>query len=602
MEIVERATKFEADMTALYTRMDKDYDLYNLKPWVPPPILADFDHIRTSNEPRTFADKVIAFLSASKIVPSIPFTRGDPELEALNNDKERGGIGMLAAGDDLFEARTGGRLQSATSFYLPIRGFSTGRGTLAKEPDGQTYVDLMPWDPRYTSWEIGSKGVRTMTHHVQRSLSEVKALYDLPDGVEADTNGLVNYYDHYDEENNVVVASTGQPLKRPRPHGLNRPPTWLTIVGPQPFIVVNGDTQTAWEHYGESIYHSSRGTFYDVNYITSVWMVIVARSAQQGLKIFSEDGTKKVKGNPFLSGADMSLRTGKEDVVPLGLLELAKETPALFGLISAELQRGTLPATVYGQLALAISGFAIKQLREGVMSVLNHCIIGMESVYRQILTNLSDQYASGYFLPMRVEGYARNKNYFSGVVPPEVVKLGGKWKVEVYPDLPQDDLANIQMAQLARGGPPGMGPLLADKTLREDHLKLQDAALEGARIKEQMGETGDAVVATYEMMKAAEGRGDMQQAKMHAAKLQLLMLEIQARLMVGQAAMPQLAAAGQGGETQPGKGFSPEVSPRPAQGFPPSGMVEQQGPLAPAGAPRPGARNGGTPEVPQEGI
>jgi len=62
--------------------------------------------------------------------------------------------------------------------------------------------------------------------------------------------------------------------------------------------------------------------------------------------------------------------------------------------------------------------------------------------------------------------------------------------------------------------------------------------------------------------------------------------------------VPQLADAAQGQGIQPGKGLSPEVSPRPAQGIPPSGMVEQQGPLAPAGAPRPGGRNGGGPEEP----
>ena len=48
-----------------------------------------------------------------------------------------------------------------------------------------------------------------------------------------------------------------------------------------------------------------------------------------------------------------------EDLEPLGMLEVAKETGAFMGLVAGEMQRGSLPNTVYGEVAFQQSGFAI---------------------------------------------------------------------------------------------------------------------------------------------------------------------------------------------------------------------------------------------------
>ena len=144
----------------------------------------------------------------------------------------------------------------------------------------------------------------------------------------------------------------------------------------------------------------------------STMLELTARSRKQGLKIKSRDGNKSLEEDPYVEGSEISLAQG-EDVEPLGLMEMAKESGMFMGLVSGEMQRGGLPHSIYGQLEFQLSGFAINTLRQGVETVLVPRLQAMEKAYRSIFQVICDQYITGAFKSFEVSGQDKNRMYFS---------------------------------------------------------------------------------------------------------------------------------------------------------------------------------------------
>ncbi len=213
-------------------------------------------------------------------------------------------------------------------------------------------------------------------------------------------------------------------------------------------------------------------------------MEMVARSRKQGIKITSRDGQKTLDEDPYKAGAEVALANG-ENIEPLGLMEVARETGAYMGLVSGELQRGAIPHTVYGDLQFQLSGFAINTLRQGIDSVLRPRITAMEDAYTQISHLLCDQYASGMYDPISVSGRDKNRTYFNEAVDPEAISLAGMPEIKIVSQLPEDDMSRMSMAQMARDG---QTPLLSDNYVRDKILGLQDADSIEDAIKEQLAE------------------------------------------------------------------------------------------------------------------
>ena len=80
----------------LRSRMEADYSLYRLDPYD----AGDGFHSYTSNEPSTYADKIVSFLSSSEMVARIPNLTEDRERRENNNKKERFFLGALRHADE----------------------------------------------------------------------------------------------------------------------------------------------------------------------------------------------------------------------------------------------------------------------------------------------------------------------------------------------------------------------------------------------------------------------------------------------------------------------------------------------------------------------
>ena len=579
----------------LRSRMDDDHKLYRLE---------EFDagegyQSYTSNEPQVYADKLISWMTTAEMVIRIPYGNSDREQRENNDAKERFLAGILKAADDRLMNKFQPTVRQQMAWFITLRGWYAGRALLVKDDDGETFVDIQPWDPMHTYWGEGKNGISWACYKTIKTPSEIKAIWDVDlkgEGTDTGDEEGIDVYDFYDKEDNIVCTDDTI-LKKRTKHGSNRPPVFLGPVGATPLVQSITDTgnKDTVEDYGESCYKSSRDLFDKHNFMMSVMLELTARSRRQGLKVKSRDGTKTLEEDPFKEGSEIALGQG-EDVEPLGLLEMARESGAFMGMVSGEMQRGGLPHSIYGQLEFQLSGFAINTLKQGVETVLVPRLSALEKAYRNIFQLICDQYITGAFKSIEVSGQDQNRMYFKEEISPEMIKNAGDVEVTLVGQLPQDEMSKMSMAQIAREGP---SPLLSDVFIRDNILGLQSADQMDDSIKIQMAESMLPEAGLWSMLQAAQrgGREDLAQFYQGELMRLFMMKSMEQAQMMGGGAGPAGPPQGPTGPPPIGgpmggpPGLPPQVMPNAGLGVPPVPPTAPVGPSVPPGTPRPGAQS-----------
>ena len=574
----------------LRNRMDRDYSLYRLDSYD----AGDGYQSYTSNEPSTYADKIISFVVQSEMVARIPNVSEKEEDRKKNNMKEKFFLGALKHADERIKKASMPSIKNQLAWYICMRGWYAGRALLMKEKDESTYVDITPWDPMHTYWSLGSEGLEWACYKVKKSKDLVESQYNikLPRNENYDDEDWIDVYDYYDKEMNTVVLSNGRVAKKPTPHGSPRVPVFLGPVGSAPMIQALNDMTPIDDtiaDYGESIFKHNRENYEKNNQMMSIMLELTARARRQGLKITSRDGMKTLDEDPYKEGTEISLAQG-ENVEPLGLMEVAKETGDFIGLVSGETQRGSIPHTLYGDIQFQLSGFAINTLRQGIDSVISPRIDALQDAYSTICMLLNDQYLTDAFDTIELSGQDMNRAYFSQKITSSSIKGAGDIVITFVGQLPQDDMSKMSMAQIAREGE---APLLPDIFIRDKILGLQDTDQIDDAINEQQAEKALPEAQLYTLMKSAEERGRPDLAQLYFGELttiinQKLQMQIQSQQMLQQTAM----GIQQGQQPQQGgpPGADPRVMPDAMTGAPPVSPVGPPQNMVAEGTPRPGAR------------
>ena len=566
----------------LRNRMDRDYSLYRLDPYD----AGDGYQSYTSNEPSTFADKVISFVTGSEMVARIPNVAEKEEDRKANNMKERFFLGILKSADERIKRHSMPSIKNQLAWYITLRGWYAGRALLVKDKDEDTYVDITPWDPMHTYWSLGSEGLEWACYKVKKSKELVESQYNIkiPSNTDYDDEDWIDVYDYYDKEMNTVVLSNGRVAKKPTPHGADRVPVFLGPVGSAPMIQALNDMTPIDDtiaDYGESVFKHNRENYEKNNQIMSIMLELTSRARRQGLKIISRDGTKSLDEDPYKEGTEISLAQG-EDVQPLGMMEVARETGSFMGLVSGATQRGSIPHTLYGDIQFQLSGFAINTLRQGVDSVISPRIEALESAYNDFCMLICDQYMTEAYNSMELSGQDMNRQYFKEKIDPKDMENTGDIEITFVGQLPQDDITKMNMAQIARDGE---NPLFPDVYIRDKILGIQDTDMIDDAIKEQTAERILPEAALWTMMQSAEDRGRPDLAQFYYGELITMMNEKQAKRLQSEQQLQQVAQPPQPPQT---RGIDNRVMPNAMAGAPPPQPTPPQGMVAP-GTPRPGA-------------
>ena len=595
-DIINKVETHYDSTEPLRSRMESDYSLYRLDPYD----AGDGFQSYTSNEPSTYADKIISFLSSSEMVARIPQLSEDKEKRENNSKKERFFLGALRHADERLAKQMKPSLKAQLAWFISLRGWFAGRALIMKDKDEKSFIDITPWDPMHTYWSTGAVGLQWACYKVKKSKEQIESEYNIKLAVNDNYEDWLEVYDYYDKEVNIVVLSNGRVAKKATPHGSTNVPVFLGPVGATPMIQAMNDhvpIDDTIEDHGESVFKHNREVYENHNHVMSIMLEMTSRARKQGLKIKSRDGMKTLDEDPYKEGTEISLAQG-EAIEPLGLMEVAQETGAFMGLVSGEQQRGSVPHSIFGDLQFQLSGFAINTLRQGIDSVLQPRMDALQLAYTTICMLLNDQYLTESFDAMELSGQDMNRAYFKEEIKPSDIKDAGDIVVTFVGQLPQDDMSKMSMAQIAREGE---SPLLPDGYIRDKILGLQDTDDMEAAIREQQAERVLPEAALWTLLSASEERGRPDLAQFYFGELVTILNEKLAKrqesIMAAQQAMqpqpppqqqqglPGMAmGAGGAGPTAP-----PQVMPNAMMGVPPPIPNPQGGPLVPPGQPRPGA-------------
>ena len=154
-EIIALVEAEEGRTKELRNRFNEDFSLYRLDSFKGLEHENEIDTEEgyahyTSNEPQTFADKIITFTVDSKMMLRIKHPDAEEQQRKIDDQKERFVFGILRAGDERLIRLMKPRAKMEMAFHAAIRGFIFGRALLTKREDGTTFVDITPWDPLNT--------------------------------------------------------------------------------------------------------------------------------------------------------------------------------------------------------------------------------------------------------------------------------------------------------------------------------------------------------------------------------------------------------------------------------------------------------------------
>ena len=619
-EIEQLCRDHELATNGLRGRMDTDWGLYMLDTFMGA-IPSQGEEARgneagyhhyTSNEPRSLYNKVHALIAGAKKVMTISKS-GDPRMvRDVDNLKEEWLWGMLRQADDRLRRLLQPRLLNTLGYYIPLRGWSFGRCMLTKRPDGQTVVDLTPWDARHVYWGVGVDGLEWCVNKTGRTRGQVESEYGPLDsfglngtsGNPSDRSEIIEVFDYYDGEHNAVVVN-GKLVKPFTAHMMPQIPVWYANVGNAPLVsgASGKDIKaTADMDWGESIYSANRANYKLASYVASILLELLSRQRDQSFITRTREGSKTVGVNPMRTATEIPMAEG-ENIEPIPTMETTKDLALLWQGLQSEIQRGSIPYSAYGEIAFAISGFAINSLNGQVGSFISPRLEAIQDIYEQVSGLLIAQYSTGAFDTLSLSGYGKGKKYFSVGATPEAIASGGDPRFYLEAQLPQDDLGKIQAAGLLRQ--PGVNglSLFSDDWIRTEHLKVRNEDNIRDQVMLQHAEMATPKAQLYSLLRAARNAGDETMARVYAIELVKLVQQEMLQLMmmgVDPAQLPANPAVNAEGSRNGGQmpglsGFSPQTLPLAQQGIGPvAGGAAQSnpGPQVPPGTPRPGAQTG----------
>ena len=546
-EIEDVVTDKESELSLLYVRMEKHFDIWRLKPYAAE---AGYESY-TSTAPRNFFDKVIDALNRASLTIQIEL----PE-NATEGETKAASIGELflfgALNDiDRRQALKGEPpLREALGFIEGLRGWLAMRALVARGKDGEPVFDVIPWDPLHMTWEKGKDGLLWACQKRKATKAQIKAEYGIDIG-QKDAEVL----DFWDTERNSIIIDK-QFVKRKgmalqHRHKIGRVPVFIQPVGSMPSILMQDFTPTL-EYQGDSVYATSQDVVEADNKYISWTMDRYRYSRAASIYHKSRDGAKELPRDPYLHHTVMEMDTDGEEVGFLDLPPFPSELAPIMGRINADWQQSTLPYPLaYGGTQQAMSGAALSVLSDATRSVYSPRSSVMAQAYEWLSEELLSQYTIKGVKPKELRGHhPKDGKFFSVKVKPTEVDPGWQIKVTVEPRMPRDQQGEIMTALAAtqKRGPDDL-PLMSKGTAREEILHIRDPQAEESKVLKEEGEALPPIriAQTAKALKEA-GREDLAEMVLQALSPQMVPQGVQGVQGAPGAPAPAGGQPAQGGE------------------------------------------------------
>jgi hypothetical protein len=258
------------------------------------------------------------------------------------------------------------------AWFSAIRGSYFIRPYIYKNESGKTVGDIAIWDPYSMSYGKGANGLSWAVHIRKLTAGQIKDEY--PNINVSMGNQFKEYdvYDFWDTKNNGVIIN-GEWAKKLEPHGLEETPVYQIQVGAMPDVWHETYKYSA-VHRGDSVFAAVRHLFPMQSKVLSDLLTIVRRGVKTPIAYHSAGGTKTLDQDIFQveQAAVISLdSTANEKIEPALELTMPADTGPLLSFISGQIQRALFPHTSYGELDFRLSGYAISELQDAVITVIS---------------------------------------------------------------------------------------------------------------------------------------------------------------------------------------------------------------------------------------
>ena len=503
--------------------MDKDYSDYRLDPFTPDSREGiEAEDAYTSNEQRTLADKIEAFISGSELIMRVPNEASDLSARQSNDNLERLCYGILRNADRRLHLVGQPAIIPSMAWFSTVRGgFVAIRAFLRKDAYGRTVEDILPLDPRQLVLEWDSDGIHCAGYRLEKTHRQLENDYKHKfDNEDDDPTEVEIVYDYYYMEKGLVyngVCMDGQWIKKPELlYGVLSFPVIAVPVGSQPRLapIAQGSNKAeapsfTIRDFGESVFAANRDIVKTFNRVMTYAVSQTAQASDPAFVVESLDGTKTVDNTPFAKGAQTNMTVAnQEKVVTLSTPDLRRDTQALLGAMKQGIMQGALPEQAYGILPAPISSLALRQLGNNLEQKVFPRLRAVQAALQYCLENMIAQFETGAYEPIRVKGRSWDKQPISGPIDPMQIIGHGEIEVTLEPHFPEDEQARWQVANLAMQPTQSGEPLASLRYTRSRILKIADSDLMQNENMEQMARVSDPIASAYQMYLAAKRAGD----------------------------------------------------------------------------------------------
>ncbi len=473
-DVLKLVTEKEAENTELYLRMDNDRDLL----WLNEYVMKDLDQKdvpgvvnQTLNDPAVFEDEVKAAMSSTSQQTVVKADAEDFDTEAVEDFQ---GAAWDAANALLRKQRKWPPLNSYFSEQLINRGRAGARCTF-RWVDGVLIPDIVPWDMRWVSYELGITGLQWVALRTNRTRDMIKLQYDIEiAGQEA------SVIDFWNTESNVVIIDvrsdgrfkTGVAGRetREQPHDYKQVPFVFEVVP----LGTNFADISNRSHLGESIFFKIRGIIPELNRLASMAMTANWLALYGPMQFKSRDPNAEPPDYQDAVGprAITAVDAAGGGIEPVPIQDLLRAFQEMHNILESRMQRGSLTAIDLGNLTFPLSGTALLEIGEGRDRVLLPRINSLALLNQGLAEMFTEQtlaIAKGTGLPIEL-GAKGHKRTFT------VASIEGEYETtyKFFSKSPITDAGRFSLAAAA-------GNTISERTKLEKILQVEDPDAEEAQ-------------------------------------------------------------------------------------------------------------------------
>jgi len=489
---MEDATKITTDVTAKmsdfndrFTRMDEDFDRWNMKGVSSRGTLAyrdkrartasrDTDIEIIGNDFRTFSDDVQAILSASErsIAVRMAETQGEDMREAMGKLERLLEYAFEKADERLINLLFG-TLKENLVWYSIVRGWVAGRFLIYK--DGKNVIfDFLPYDPRWLAYWMGANG---LTRTAYTTSSSPEALEDEYGKIKrkspwfkpwAKAEKSYDIIDYWKNEGNGKFSNAIICNNEPEEYKIDSIPVLIAPVATRPPI--RGNLESEMEGYGDSIFAPTREVGALGSKLVSMWASHANLLHKQPIVNYMGKNGQTIKDTLHYAGGVINLPAGENRLYEVPMKEISATLVNLVNWAEGKRVRGSLPDIDVG--SPPPSGTLYNLVQETSNRVFNPQLRNLNSFYSNVCRLIEEQLLAGgvggdKIGKFKIKGEQKNQFYEDEITPPDL-KRAHIIKVEFTARTPWTQMDTYQIADMAkRQGIP-------QRWINEHILKFQD--------------------------------------------------------------------------------------------------------------------------------